>query len=148
MSNPAFIGFTQADIKFVLSLAKGLGACKQHGRWFQNLAEKGEALIDLDSIDNENDWMNISECSIQKVETDTTSIVPRKTTKYKVFIPQYIPSTNHWEPDDIDIKEIGTFDSLAEAFSEFYMLEAETFARDNATATVYEEMKSIEEEQP
>lgn len=147
MSNPAFIGFTQADIKFVLSLAKGLGACKQHGRWFQNLVEKGKALIDLESIDNENDWMDISECSIQKAEIDIPGIVPRKAIKYKVFIPQYIPSNSYWDPDDIDIKEIGTFDSLAEAFSEFYMLEAETFARDNATATVYEEMKSVEEEQ-
>lgn len=136
-----FQGFTQSDIKFVLSLAKGLGACKQHGRWFQNLAEKGEALIDLSSCDNENDWMDISECSIQKVQTDIPGIVPRHGVKYVVFIPQYIASTNHWEPDDVDIKEIGTFDSLAEAFSEFYALEAQTFARDNAMAVAYEEMK-------
>lgn len=134
--------FNQSDIKFVLALAQGLGKCPAHGRWFRNLTEKS---IELDSCNGEDDMMNIAECSIQKVEVDVKAIVPRKETKYKVFIPQYQPSNNYWEPDDVDIVEVGEFNSLAEAFSHFYVLEAQTFTQDNAMATEYE--RAAEEEQ-
>lgn len=134
-------GFNQSDVKFVLALAEGLGKCPAHGRWFRNLKS-----IEIESADLENDTLLISECSIQKVEVDVKAIVPRKETKFKAFIPQYAPSTNYWEPDDVDIVEVGEFSSLAEAFSHFYVLEAETFTRDNAMATSYEEDKKVVEE--
>lgn len=132
-------GFKQSDIKFVLALAQGLGKCPAHGRWFRNLTEKS---IKLDSCNEEDDMMNIAECSIQKVEVDVKAIVPRKETKFKVWVPQYQPSNNYWEPDDMDIVDMGEFNSLAEAFSHLYVLEAQTFTQDNAMATEYEEEQS------
>ena len=143
MQGPVY-SFNQSDIKSVLALAEGLGKCPTLGRWFRNLTEKS---IELDSCNGEDDMMNISECSIQKVEVEVQTICgTRKSVKFKVFIPQYQPSNNHWEPDDMDIVEVGEFNSLAEAFSHFYVLEAQTFTQDNAMV-VLEEAVIEEEEQ-
>lgn len=128
-------GFKKTDIAYVLALAKGLGGCSQHGEWFRNLTEED---ITLDSVNTENDMLNIDCCSILKREADAQSIVPgRKKIEYAVFVPVCIPGS-YWEPDDVDLSEVGSFDNLSEAFSEFYAQFAQDFARDNAMAVAYE----------
>lgn len=136
-------GFNQTDIAYILALAKGLGGCSQHGHWFRGLTEEA---ITLESIDAENDFLQIHVCAIQKREVDAESIVPgRKKIVYAVFVPVTTVGS-YWEPDDTDLAEIGTFDCLSEAFSEFYAQFAQDFARDNALAVSYEFMQPVEEE--
>lgn len=137
-------GFNRSDITRVFALAKGLGACKQHGGWFNGLNRYN---VYFESIEYKNDTLNLSDCHIQKIEVEIPTIAgKRKSAKFRVFVAQYTPSGSYWEPDDMDIVEAGVFDSLHEAFSHFYVMQAQTFARDNAMATLYEENKKVEED--
>jgi len=137
------IGFKKTDIAFILALAKGLGGCRQHGEWFRNLREED---VTLDSMEAENDMLNIEMFSILMREVDAQSIVPgRKKIEYALFAPVCTPGS-YWQPDDVDLTEAGAFAGLSEAFSEIYAQFARDFTHDNALAVAFEFSWPVKEE--
>lgn len=132
MNPPLFFPFTSSDVDYVLHLAKELGRCSTHGRWFRNLSV---ATVKIDTSEQEGDLLCISECWVTKELRDNKY-------KFVASIPEYIPSNSRWEPDDVDTREVGEYDTLTDAMIRFYLLEAETFARDAVTAVTHERLQS------
>ncbi len=120
--------FAESDLKFAIRVCEAL----QHpsfgaaGQWLKFHAP--EAFIE--SVDAENDTINAPCFSIQVV-TDFEEYlgVKRGVDTYHVSVPVTIPG-GHWEPDDVDLREIGDATSLGNALYLVYQYACEQVFND------------------
>lgn len=115
--------FTERDVKYAQSIFEALGL-KYH--------------VSIETLESENDSLDIDGATIQKVISEVPAIIPRKAVQFIVSIPYVIPG-NYWEPDYPDIKEIATVDNFHAALCELYLQDCTTKFYDAVQGVSYVE---------
>lgn len=110
--------FTESDRKFVLAMCEALGK-RPNGQYFASVTASD---ITIESMDAEDDLLNVKDCYIQRREVDMPGIVPRKGIEFAVHVPVTVPG-GYWEPDDVDMVEFATTTSIGDALRELWLYE-------------------------
>lgn len=126
-----FTGFTSNDVLFAKEVLDSFG---KRNDMFTNLK------VEFDSYNEVNDALELTSdrfgggftiLKILDTETRHSILGDREVPvfKYIPHVPRVIPGS-YWEPDDVDMVEIGSFLSLGEALGAIYLEEVKSFIDD------------------
>lgn len=133
------MNFTEKDLQYVVALCQHLQhpAFGTAGKWLNFHAPDAN----IESADEENDTIDTPNFTIQVVhDTEEWLGVTRKTTRYVVSVPVVVWG-GHFQPDDVDLREIGDASGLSDAVLLAYQYACESLFIDAVDALEYNREK-------
>lgn len=143
-----FIGYTDKDIKIAKEILEQFAKSND---MFKDLDIRLDSYSEVnDAIELESSRFGGGFTILKTLETETRhSILGDREVpvfKYIPHVPRVIPGS-YWEPDDVDMVEIGSFNCLGDALSAIYLEEVKSRLDDIVASTYYSQSFKEEEEQ-